>query len=387
MNFVPIQIKTLQNGLPLQFDVYVRVNKKHLLYIRAGEIIEKARLEKFQKSEGDRLFINKADIPVLRDFVGVLLDVTLDAKLEYDEDAQELVANNLSAEKTQTDSPDSYFYFSEEKSKPRPQQTKPAPKVKLSAQIRSMINDIKPPETAEQKMQRQIEVLNSVAKTSVDIVNKILQDPDSLPAYQVVQKAARGLRDCVQKGPQFFQKLFLFKDSSVQPLIDHSKNVALIALQLGTMNRIDRDGLDDLATAALLHDIGHVKKSDDGAEESHDIFGMAIDDMSPTEKENYLKHVEHSFELVADKPFIKKPILDLIECHEERLSGSGPRGISQLDLSQQILALANCFEKKMRVRDLSPKEAIQDLAINEIGNFDLKLIDDLKKIAATLSRG
>jgi hypothetical protein len=40
----------------------------------------------------------------------------------------------------------------------------------------------------------------------------------------------------------------------------------------------------------------------------------------------------------------------------------------------------------MRDKNLTPKEAIQELAINEIGNFDLKLIDQMKKIAPLLNR-
>lgn len=392
MNFVPIQIKTLQNGLPLQFDVYVRVNKKHILYVRAGDSIEKSRLEKFQKAQGDRLFINKADIPILRDFVDVLLDETLETKLTYDEDKELLVQNNLQAKAAELESPanpEGYFYFSDEKPKPKAAKSSAQTKVKLSAQIKAMINDVRPPETAEQKMQRQVEVLNSVAKTSVDIINKILKDPDSLPAYQVVQKAARGLRDCVEKGPQFFQKLFLMSDSSSQGLIDHSKNVALLSLQLGIMNRMDRDQLDDLATAALLHDIGHVKIQEDSLEEEEsqgELFERGLDQCSKEEKALYLKHVDYSFELVSDKAFIRKSILDLIESHEERLGGSGPRGMVNLDLSQQVLSLANCFEKMMRDKNLSAKEAIQELAINEIGNFDLKLIDQMKKITQLLNK-
>lgn len=396
MNFVPIQIKTLPNGLPLQFDVYVRVNKKYILYVRSGDVIEKNRLEKFQKVQGDRLFMNKADIPVLRDFVGILLDETLETKLTYAEDKGPYVQNGLASdeadEQNQIATQEEYFYFSDEKPKSSKKKNSGKSKVKLSAQIQAMINDIQPVETPEQKIQRQVEILNSVAKTSIDIVNKILKDPDSLPAYQVVQKAARGLRDCVERGPTFFQKLFLFNDNSSSGLIEHSKNVALLSLQLGVMNRLNRDQLDDLAIAALLHDIGHTKNHDEMAEDNEasqgqiELFDRGLSHCDEQERATYFKHVEYSSKLVSDKPFIKKTIIDLIESHEERLSGSGPMALVSLDLSQQILSLANCFEKMMREKKQSVKQAIHELAINEIGNFDLKLIDQMKKIATLLNK-
>jgi HD-GYP domain-containing protein (c-di-GMP phosphodiesterase class II) len=238
-------------------------------------------------------------------------------------------------------------------------------------------------ENAEQKLQRQVEVVNSVAKTAIDVINRILKDPDSLVAYQVLQKSALSLKQALEKGPQYFSKLFYTEVSEEMPLIAHSKNVAVLAVRLGMTQKLSSEQLNNLAIAAMIHDIGltQIPKEQNPIE----MFLTTKDNLSSEQRKLHLAHVKESVNLIEDKDFIPKAIIDLIENHEENLSGQGPLEKTQLPIEQQILSLTNRFEKCMRIKKISPNKAIQELAINELGNYDLQLIESLKKMAAALT--
>jgi hypothetical protein len=68
----------LQEGRPFSFNLYVKIGQKHILYLRNGDSLESERLAKLKEYKGERFFVNKLDLPVLKDFVGVLLDETLE---------------------------------------------------------------------------------------------------------------------------------------------------------------------------------------------------------------------------------------------------------------------------------------------------------------------
>lgn len=365
-------MRTLQDGLPFSFDLYVKVNHKYLLYLRNGDSLESERLAKLKEYKGERFFINKSDLPVFKDFVGALLDETLEIELSA-QDGQE----------------EAYFNFKDidqETPKKKSQAPKTDSKVKLSAQIRSMMAqqaaETRRQEGVEQKLQRQAEVVNSVAKTAIDVINRILKDPDSLVAYQVLQKSAKGLKAALEKGPSFFSKLYHMGSSQETPLINHTKNVAVLAVRLGMLQKLPDEQLENLAIAAMIHDIGLTQIPDE--QDPIKLFLTPKDQLSAEEKKTYLSHVKKSIEAIEEKEFIPKNIIELVENHEETLSGSGPFEKMQLTLDQQILSLTNRYEEFMRERNLDPKKGIQELAINELGNYDLKLIESLKKMAATL---
>lgn len=373
--FVPIQMRALQDGLPFSFDLYVKVNQKYLLYLRNGDSLESERLTKLKEYKGERFFINKSDLPVFKDFIGELLDETLEI--------------HLSGQEVERDG--AYFNFKDidqEAPKKKTSTPKADGDVKLSPQIKSMMAqqaaETRRQEGAEQKLQRQAEVVNSIAKTAIDVINRILKDPDSLVAYQVLQKSAKGLKVALKKGPQFFSKLYHMEASEETPLINHTKNVAVLAVRLGMLHKLPDEQLENLAIAAMIHDIGLTQIPEE--DRPIKLFLTPKEELSAEEKKIYLSHVKMSVQAIEEKEFIPKSIIELVENHEETLSGLGPLEKTQLTLEQQILSLTNRYEEFMRERQLDPKKGIQELAINELGNYDLKLIESLKKMAATLTQ-
>lgn len=337
--------------------------------------MESERLSKLQEYKGERFFINKSDLPIFKNFIDDLLEQTLEPSPPDEEETQE--------------SP--YFNFSdidqEQKSlEKRPK--KKTGKVTLSPQIKSMVtggtSQSPRQETPEQKVQRQVEVLNSIAKTAIDVLNRILKDPGSLVAYQILQKSARGLKKTIEKGPSYFAKLYHIKTSSETPLIDHSKNVAVLCLRLGMLHKLSDEKLENLAIAAMIHDIGLTQIP--AKDNPIGLFLRPKDKLSAEEKKIYWGHVQESVQVIEEKDFIPKKIRQLVEFHEETLSGSGPNEKTQLELDQQILALTNRYDEFMREHELPPNKGIQQFSINELGNYDLKLIESLKEMARTLSQ-
>jgi len=371
MQYVPIQTSTLQSNVPIIFDVYVKIHEKYILLIRQGDDLEEERLKKLTKFEGQRLFILKSEMKNLKNYIGDLLDQTLETKLD-DEDADNQDARFFTKGKgsqsndfrDQTN-PKTKSYLSGEKTGA----------VKLSPQMRNIIGQAQLEESPKEKLIRQAGVVRSVAQTAIDVLNRILQDPDSIVAYQIAAKAAKGIQKVLEANPEIITELYTDHREDGQPLLSHSKNVACLSALLALRNGLPRQEQLHITTAALMHDLGLVKM--DGIEDS---FMKPKEDFTGTEKDQYLQHSSKGFLLAQEKAFIPEAVCELIKYHEEDLSGRGPEQLTNLTLGQQVLALANRFDKIVLEKKLSTKEAIQHFSVHEIGNYDLKLIESLKKI-------
>jgi HD-GYP domain-containing protein (c-di-GMP phosphodiesterase class II) len=99
--------------------------------------------------------------------------------------------------------------------------------------------------------------------------------------------------------------------------------------------------IDDLATAALVHDIGLTKLS----EQDFFLFSKPAKNYSAGDKRIYNLHVKDAVEMLRDKDYITKEVITLILNHEERLSGSGPNKLTKLMPCEEILSLVNTYDK------------------------------------------
>lgn len=346
----------------MAFDLFVKVNDKYLLYIRQGDGLEEGRLEKLKKFEGQRLYIQKSSINQFKNYVGDLIEETLE----------------ISLPKTQESGPQDDARFFEttparEQKRPQKSASSSSVNVKLSPAMKAVLAQSKE-ETPEQKLTRQAQVIQSVARTSIDVLNRILEDPDSLVGYQIAAKAGQGIVAALRQSPQMIGELYQHLNDDLQPLVCHSKNVACLSVSLGLRSGLAVNELEELATAGLMHDIGLMK-----IEQAEDLFTRAKSEMTIEEAGAYDKHGELGHQLSENKNFIPEKVKDLIRLHEENLSGTGPYRQKNLDIGQQILSLVNRFDKIIVEQRLSFKMAFQYLALNEIGNYDLKLIEQLKK--------
>jgi putative nucleotidyltransferase with HDIG domain len=69
MEYVSIRASTLRGDQPIDFDVYIKINDKMILYLRRGDIYESSRLRRLQDKNIKSLFVNGAEEAAYREFV------------------------------------------------------------------------------------------------------------------------------------------------------------------------------------------------------------------------------------------------------------------------------------------------------------------------------
>lgn len=311
--YLPVTIEALRPNCPFTFDLYVKVNEKFILYIKAGDDLEKDRLENLKMIQNlknknvERLFITQAGQEAFEHF--------------FDDSITEAVES----EALQAD--------------------------------------------------EKFALIQDIAQTAVEVA---FTDPTSQKAYQLTEKAAQGLRKVVQGNPGALKNLYQRKGKDTNMIENHCKSVAALALKLAFSMGKRGPELDDLGAAALIHDIGLTKLP---IAELKILFERSPEKFSPDDKRLYHPHVDDTIAFISDKKFVSPAIINLVKKHEEKTGGNGyPEKVKKLELLEEILALVDCFDKKISVRKLDPVKAFKELQNNEIGNYDLKTIKKLKEV-------
>ena len=204
------------------------------------------------------------------------------------------------------------------------------------------------------------------------------KDPGDEQAYKKAFKAAKSLRQVVSKNPDALKYIF-GKESTEgknEAIIKHSLNVCAVATKLAESKGCSEEELDNLAVASLIHDIGITMMP----EVDQAIFNKLRSDFSPDDIRAYNDHSRASKKALEDKPFVNKEILNLVAHHEETKSGEGPHKHTKLTLLEEILSLANRYDKRVMLSGEPPKDVIKGMIIDELGNYDLDLIQALQSI-------
>jgi hypothetical protein len=77
---------------------------------------------------------------------------------------------------------------------------------------------------------------------------------------------------------------------------------------------------------------------------------------------------------------VNKNILELVLNHEETLSGSGPNKKRKLTKLEEILSMVNNYDKRIITNKSNPLQTLKDMMIDEIGNYSLEMLNELKKV-------
>lgn len=210
------------------------------------------------------------------------------------------------------------------------------------------------------------------AKTAFE--NYQLEDTEK--NFKLTKKAANSLRQVIQQNPMALKKLFGQKSREADRIIQHSLNVCGLCTKLGEKLKLKEDELEDLATAALIHDIGLTRLSKD----ERSLFVKSPSTFSPDDKRTYNTHCRESILLMDDKDYITKRVQNLVMNHEENNQGTGPNKLKKLDKLTEILSMVNAYDKKIVTENKTPLEAIKAFTIDEIGNYDLNLIAKFKEL-------
>lgn len=223
------------------------------------------------------------------------------------------------------------------------------------------------------------EKVNLVEGTCNTAIERMQKDPGSQSAYNMTETAALALQQVIKGNPESLKAIFEKEVGEEDILIKHSLNVSALATKMGEFFELSEQEISDLAMAGMIHDIGlTINPEGTGA-----LFKKYKKELTHEDKKIYDQHVNQSLEVLQDKDYINPAILKLVKNHEETLSGTGPNKVKKLSKSELILSMVDTYDKMIITKNLSPREAMGELMIEELGNYDL---DYLKKFKSVLTK-
>jgi putative nucleotidyltransferase with HDIG domain len=168
------------------------------------------------------------------------------------------------------------------------------------------------------------------------------------------------------------------KDTSTE---EHTRRVALRAVQVGEELGLPPVRLRILAVGGLLHDIGKLSVPDDILKKPGSL--------EPGEYVVIQKHPENGRSLLRELGGFGDGVLRLVHDHHERLDGSGyPRGLeaADLDLDTRILAVCDVYDALISTRVYraawSAEKAL-GLLFEQAGSaFDDRVVNALARVLA-----
>ncbi len=159
------------------------------------------------------------------------------------------------------------------------------------------------------------------------------------------------------------------KDPNIR---EHLEGVRRVALRLGRRLALPEESLNELSTAAVLHDVGKVRIPDGILRKP----GPLTDE----EYETMKRHPALGAGIVARSEALS-PALPVVRHHHERFDGGGyPDGLrgEDIPLSARIVAVADAFDSMIRDRTydpgIPPEAAITEIEANAGTQFDPRVV-------------
>ena len=153
----------------------------------------------------------------------------------------------------------------------------------------------------------------------------------------------------------------------------HSINVALVCRAIGKWLKLNRDDLDDLTLAGLLHDIGKLNVPPEILYKTGKLTDEEFDLIK--------KHPLEGRKMLKQCPAIDSRYLNAALQHHERSDGSGyPRGLTddEIDDFAAIVAIADVYDAMTATRAyrsaLSPFEVIHAFEKDGLSKYRTKYI-------------
>jgi len=162
---------------------------------------------------------------------------------------------------------------------------------------------------------------------------------------------------------------------------EHTRRVALRAVQVGEELGLAPRRLRNLAAGGLLHDIGKLSVPDEVLKKPG-----PLDD---AEYDLIKRHPDHGRRLLRELGGFSEGVLRLVHDHHERLDGGGyPQGLcaDQLDLDTRILTVCDVYDALISTRVYreawSAEKALSFLHEQAGRAFDTRCIDALARVLA-----
>lgn len=199
------------------------------------------------------------------------------------------------------------------------------------------------------------------------IYDNAAEDFNLLPDRVIMQNLTMELVDKFLLCDIDIIKIFM-KAPTENYLYNHSVNVTFLSVMLGVWLNYNKSDLNQLATAAILHDIGMVK-----------VLRLVLlpRGLSPSERKAVARHPAYSREFTSRMPDMDNRVVEAVYNHHRRLGSSA----GAIDEYSQIIGLADSFEAMTHSRaykkPLEPHSAIRKIIEELKGMFDSNIIKAL----------
>lgn len=192
----------------------------------------------------------------------------------------------------------------------------------------------------------------------------------------------KDLHSSLEETEQLLEEIILAFSKAIDAkshwTMGHSERVARYSVEIAREMALGRKTIDDLRTAALLHDLGKIGTYDEILDKPTKL--------TPQEFELVKKHPIKGIDILGP---IKKmeAILPVIIHHHERWDGTGyPDGLEgeQIPLSARILSVADAYDSMIATRPYRPSLG-SNMAIAELNRlagaqFDAEVVAALEQI-------
>ncbi len=172
---------------------------------------------------------------------------------------------------------------------------------------------------------------------------------------------------------ELFNYFYPAKDDNY--LYQHSLNVCLLSIKIGTWLEMNKSDLVNIGTGALLHDIGLVTVED---------IILLPRQLEDKERQAVKKHPEYSANILKKIKDTADDIIVAVKSHHKRLSDKDftkAIGDDKLQKIVQIIGLADIYEAVTHPRQYKPAklpyEAVKELIEKEADNFHTRILKSL----------
>jgi len=158
----------------------------------------------------------------------------------------------------------------------------------------------------------------------------------------------------------------------------HSVRASAWAVRITEQLELDRDTIEEVRVAGLLHDVGKV-------DVSVEILRKAAE-LSKEEQQDIRQHTARGAAMVKPVGGMLVHIADAIECHHEKYDGSGYKGMKgeEIPIVARIIAVADAFDALLSDRPyrkgVSVQEALDTIVDSAGSHFDPKVVAALQEI-------
>jgi HD-GYP domain-containing protein (c-di-GMP phosphodiesterase class II) len=188
-----------------------------------------------------------------------------------------------------------------------------------------------------------------------------------MPAYNHLQEMIKDLIDDLLPGNIEVMKIFMKREDG-EYLPVHSINVTFLSIMIGMWLNYNISGLNNLAHAAILHDIGMLKFK-------HMVLKPKT--FNKHEREEVDLHPNLSSNFAGQIPGMNKQVPEVILLHHRRLNNHN----MNINEHSQIIGLADVFEAMTHPRAyrsaLEPHEAIEIIIGSMSKSFNQSIIKAL----------